>query len=532
QAVTAADVMRVYETYIKDRPFVAASFVPKGNPELAVEGATKADVVEETLDEGATDEVNPDIVATYEPTPSVIDRGVEPPAGPTPVLATPDIWETELLNGLKVLGIEDNELPLVAFRLSIDGGHLRDQNEKNGLANLVAEMMTRGTLSKTPAEFEEALALLGAEISVQAGDEAIVVRGETLARSFDEVMALLEEMMLEPRWDDAEFELARAAALNAIVAQKADPVSLTGLSSGFVEYGINDIRAQGVLGNEASLAALSLEDAKTFFGAYIKPELASFRVVGDVREEQVLEVLEGLGSKWPRGSAVRAEVERTELATEPSIYFYDVPGATQSVLTFQHSSLLRTDEDFYPATVANYILGGGGFASRLMQELREGKGYTYGIFSFFDATARDGAFRIFSQVRSNVTYEATDLIKTIVSDYAATLTDDDLAATKSFFLNSRAREFESFNAKLALLRDIDLFGLPYDYVAKETAIVEAMTLDRLKELSEEYIRSDAMAYVIVGDAETQLDRLEGLGLGDVILVNEAVDSLMTGEVSE
>lgn len=532
QAVTAEDVMRVYETYIKDQPFVAASFVPKGVPELALEGAATANVVEEVVVAGAEDAVGPSGTATYERTPSVIDRASEPPAGPTPVLATPDIWETELSNGLTVLGIKDTELPLVAFEVSLDGGHLLDTIETNGAANLVAEMMPRGTQSKTPAEFEEALALLGAEIAADAADEALIIRGEVLARNFDAAMALLEEMMLEPRWDEAEFDLAKAAALNAIIGQKARPISLAGLASGYVTYGAEDIRAYSALGSEASLAAITLQDLKDFYSAYFSPELSSFRFVGDVDQEAVLKALSGLETAWLRGTETVPTVQRMSPSDQPSVYFYDVPGSKQSVFAFGHPSLLRTDEDYYAATVANYILGGGGFASRLMQELREGKGYTYGVFSFFDSTARDGAFGIFSQVRSNVTYEATALINDIISTYADTLTEADLATTKSFFLNSRAREFESFNAKLRLLRDIDLYDLPYDYVAKETAIVDEMTLDRLQDLARTYIQPNALTYVIVGDAETQLPRLDALDLGEVTLVNDDVDALISGEISE
>lgn len=532
QSVTAEDIMRVYETYIKDQAFVAASFVPRGSPELALEGAVTANVVEEVVVAGAEGSVDPNIVATYDPTPSEIDRSIEPPAGPAPVLATPEIWEAELANGLKVLGIEDNELPLVAFRLSIDGGHLRDRVETNGTANLIAEMMTRGTRSKTPAEFEEELALLGADITVDAADEAIVIRGETLARNFDSVMSLLQEMVLEPRWDEAEFELAKSAALNDIVAQRADPIDLAGLSSNYVFYGEGDIRAQSLLGSETSVESLTIQGLIEYYDAHMRPDLTSFRIVGDVTQAQVSEALIGLEVGWAAGEDEPASVTRTEAAGVPAVYFYDVPGAKQSVFAFGHPSLLRTDEDYYAATVANYILGGGGFASRLTQQLREGKGYTYGIFSFFDSTARDGAFRIFSQVRSNVTYEATALVRDIVSDYAETLTEEDLSTTKSFFLNSRAREFESFNAKLQLLRDVDLYDLPYDYVAEETAIVEAMTLDRLKELAGTYIKPEALTYIIVGDAETQLSGLQVLGFGDVTVVNNQVDSLISGEVSE
>ena len=529
QAVTAEDVMRVYETYIKDRPFIAASFVPKGSPDLALEGAVTADIVEEAVVAGAEDAFDPSVEAVYERTPSVIDRSVEPPAGPTPVLATPDIWETEFANGLQVFGIEDSELPLVEFRLSIEGGHLRDTIEKNGAANLVAEMLTRGTKNRTPADLQETIASLGADISASVSDEALTISGETLARNFAPVMALLEEIILEPRWDEAEFELAKAAARDAVVGQRADPVTLAQLAGDYVLFGPDDIRAHSALGSEASVDALSLDDLKAFHAANMVPNVASFRVVGDVDEGTVRASLNKLGTQWATTPLEPLELAAAREPEQGTIYFYDVPGAKQSVLWFTHPSLLRTDEAWYPATVANYILGGGGFASRLTQELREGKGYTYGIFSRFASTALDGNFEIFSRVRSNATLEATALVRDIMTDYAGTYSEADLETTQSFFLNSKARQFESFNAKLGLLSNIDLYDLPYNYVALENEIVEGMTIDKIRALVGEHIRPDQMNYIIVGDAETQLDRLDALELGTVVQVNAEVDQLISGE---
>ncbi|MEE4316588.1 MAG: pitrilysin family protein, partial [Erythrobacter sp.] len=501
-------------------------FVPKGSPDLALAGAVKADVVEEQVVVGAEEEFDASIAASYEPTPSTFDRSIEPPAGASPVLATPDIWETQLANGLTVLGIEDKEIPLVEFTLSIDGGHLLDTPEKNGVANLLGEMMTRGTAKRTPAELEEAIAALGAEIEVVASDEAMLLRGETLARNFVPVMQLVTEILLEPRWDENEFALAKALTDSRILAQQTDPTQLADLAARYVTYGADDIRSRSALGSRTSLASLGIDDLKAFYAANLDPQIASFRIVGDVPQADVLAALALLADAWPRGTAQRPAAQRPAVPDRAGIYFYDLPGAKQSVFMFTHPAMLRTDDDYYPATVANYRLGGGGFASRLTQELREGKGYTYGIVSAFNSTAREGRFDLFSQVRSNVTLEATELVRDILLDYAGTFTTEDLAVTKSFFINSKARQFESFRAKLGILADVDLYDLPYDYVARENEIVEAITVDEIRQLAQTYILPDRMNYVIVGDAETQLGRLSVLGLGEPVVLNEAVDRLI------
>ncbi|MEO0981389.1 MAG: pitrilysin family protein [Pseudomonadota bacterium] len=525
QSVAAEDVMRVYETYIKDQPFVVTSFVPKGQAELALEGAARAEVVEEEIVQGAERGFDPSLISNYEPTPSTFDRSVEPPSGAAPVLATPDIWEAETDKGLRLYGIEDSELPLVQFQLVIEGGRLLETREAAGAANLVAEMMTRGTAGMTAEAFDNALADLGADVDVNAGLETITVNGSALARNFDAVMALVQDMVVEPRWDPAEFELAKKDALDAIQAARANPNAIAQQAFDYVMYGEGSIVAQHPSGNETSLAALDLAAVQAFHAANLSPQLATLRVVGDVPQAQVVAAAEALSEVW--------EVREVDIPAPPTanapdasrVYFYDVPGASQSVFYFGGPAPLRTDEAYYPTTVMNYRLGGGGFASRLTQQLREQRGYTYGIGSGFASTTRFGEFFVRSGVRSNVTLEAADLVKSIMTDYAATFDQNDLDVTKSFFVKSKARSFESYGAKLRILRDVSAYGLPHDYVAKENEVVEAMTVEEIQALAAQAVRPDAMHYVIVGDAATQLDRLADLGLGDPILVNEAVDAL-------
>ncbi len=525
QAVTAEDVRRVYETYIKDRPHVAASFVPKGAPELALEGSTIADVVIEPIVQGAEAEVDPTTSTDYDRTPSLIDRTIEPPYGAAPELATPNVWERETSNGIKVFGISDGELPLVRFSLVIDGGHLLDTPDTAGTANLLAEILTKGTASKTPAELDNAFALLVADVEVEVFNESFEINGETLARNFSATMALVEEALLEPRWDETEFDLAVSRTLDAIQAQRAQPNAIATRAYNLIIYGDESMRARSVLGSESNLAAIKLDDLKTWKATNLSPHLASFRVVGDVSDADVMSALTGLSAEWEQRDVTLPEVEMPAAPDQSRVYFYDVPGASQSVFRFGYPALKRTDADFDLAGQMNYRLGGGGFASRLTQELREGKGYTYGIGSSFSGSAQVGTFFIGSGVRSNVTLEAAALVRDIMIDYAATFTQEDLDVTQSFFTKSQARRFESLGAKLNVLSDIADYELPYDYVAQQIAAVEDMTVEDVQALASEYIRPGAMHYVIVGDAESQLPRLVELGFGEPVLINDRVDAL-------
>ncbi len=520
RAVTADDVMRVYNKYIKDKPFVATSFVPKGAPELALENSSRAEVVEEAIVQGAEETFDASAVADYERTPSSFDRTVEPPYGARPVVQIPKIWEAGLENGLHVYGIKDDELPLVQFELSFDGGHLLDDPQKPGAANLLAELMDKGTAERTTAELEEAIAALGATISIGAGDERFIISGQTLARNFNQTIDLVAEMLLKPRWDEEEFALAKARVSYELQSLAADPNAIAANAYARITFGEGHILATPVRGAESAIGAMTIDDIKTYYVKYLTPKAANFRVVGAISEADAKTALSAINAPW-QGDALAEPDYPAPAAPETSvIYFVDVPGAKQSVFQFGYPALTYTDPDFYPALVMNYRLGGGGFASRLTQELRESKGYTYGIRSGFSGSSRYGDFRIASGVRSNVTYEAAALVKELLESYGATFTEEDLGVTKSFLLKSKARAFETLGAKLGMLENIADYGLPYDYVKKQDEIVEAMTVERIQELAGAYIRPDAMNWVVVGDAETQAARLEALGYGAPVMIKE------------
>jgi zinc protease len=518
-AVTTADVMRVYQKYIKDKNYIATSFVPKGQKSLALENSVQAQVVEEQIVQGAEETFDASIQASYERTSSSFDRTVEPPYGPAPQVQIPEVYETSLNNGLKVYGIENNEVPLVQINMVIDGGQLLEGMDKLGAANLMAALMTKGTKNKTPEELEEAIDQLGASIGVYAGKESIRISANTLARNYEATLALMEEILLEPRWDTTEFELAKQRTISQIRQQEANPNAIASNAYDILIYGKNDIRAQNRLGTIETVNNLTIEDLKTYYTSFISPSVARFHVVGDISQQDLVASLKGLESRWKAKSVVLPELPKPSAPEKSQVYFFDVPDAKQSVLTIGYPSMPATDEDYYPAVVMNYILGGGGFASRLTQELREGKGYTYGIRSGFSGNKTDGTFTISSGVRTNVTLESTQLVKEILSNYGSTFSDKDLETTKGFLIKSNARAFETAGAKLNMLENISELGLPYDYVKEREEVVQGMTVEKIKELSQKYLNEDQMIWLVVGDAKTQLNRMKQLGFGEPILIN-------------
>ena len=242
-------------------------------------------------------------------------------------------------------------------------------------------------------------------------------------------------------------------------------------------------------------------------------------VAGAITETDVIKSLEIINTNWESKVVVIPELATPLYPETSKVYFYNVPGAKQSVIRFGYPALKTIDKDYYAATVMNYRLGGGSFASQLTQELREGKGYTYGIRSGFSGSANKGEFIISSGVRTNVTFESASLVKQILEDYGKNYNANDLEITKGFTIKSNARAFETLGAKLNMLTNISNYGFNDDYAKQREIIVRNLTVEAIKTLTKNYIKPNQMIYLIVGDAATQLDKLEGLGFGKPVLLN-------------
>jgi len=518
KAVTKEDVMRVYNKYIKDKPFVLTSFVPKGQLELAAEDCALAAVVEEEIKDNVDVEVaerNSEVIKTE----TAFDRSVEPAQGPSPKLNIPTSWSKELSNGMEVLGIEQTELPLVNFSLVIDGGHLLDSFDKIGVANLMTDIMMEGTATKTPEELEEAIEMLGASIRMFTGDESITISGNTLSRNFDKTMDLVEEILLQPRWDQDELKRIKLATVNQIKRNAANPNVVARNVGNKLLYGEQHMLAYPISGTEESVESITMDDLKAFYEKNFSPSISNFHIVGDINQEETLKVLADLESKW---AAKDVEIPTYPLPDErdkASLYFVDIPNAKQSVINIGYLSLARTDPDYFAATVMNYKLGGS-FSGNVNLILREEKGYTYGARTSFDGTKIPGPFVASSSVRTNTTYESVEIFKNEIDKYKEGISPEDLEFTKNALIKSNARRFESQFSLLGMLQNISAYGLPADYIADEERIIDQMTLEEHKRLANAYLDSSKMGYLVVGDAATQFDRFKNAGFDEVLLLDK------------
>ncbi|WP_055444792.1 M16 family metallopeptidase [Lacinutrix himadriensis] len=508
EAVTAEDVMRVYNEYIKDKNYVMTSVVPKGQLDLAVTDAKIATVwLERVRYNVANEEVGQGAEAVYEKTETKQDRS-EPEFGELPLFKAPVVWTSSLENGLSLFGIENNEVPLVQFDITIPGGQLLDPIGKEGVSSLLSDLMQEGTAAKTPAELEEAIGLLGASINMYSGKEDFHITGSCLTKNFEGTMALVKEMILEPRWDEKEFERLKLALETSLKGREANPNAIASNIFNKLIYGHN--HRFGTLGSGTleSTQGITMKDLKSYYNN-LSPKEANFHIAGAITKEQT-EVVALVLNSW---NGYKIAVPHYNLPinnNKGNIYFIDVPDAKQSVLQIGKLAISAKDKNANKLEFANEILGGGS-SGRLFQTLRIEKGYTYGAYSGFSKSNEVAPFTVRSSVRANATLKSLEIIKEMLTNYQASFTDNEVALTKNKILKGNTRAFESLGAQLSVLRNISKYNKPDTYMVDDQEELVNMTLDDYKTTIRNYLNEEEMIYVIVGDRKTQIREIEKLG---------------------
>ncbi len=523
-AVTSDDVWRVYNKYIKDQKYVLVSFVPKGKLDLAAENSPLFEIAGDNI-KSYTDEEKesiknkPENLVKVDKIESKYDRSKQPVNGADPLLKEQKIWTDELSNGIKVYGIEQTELPLVDFQITINGGLLLDDINKVGAANLVSNMLMQGTKNKTPLELEQAIEDLGSNINLYTTDDAIVVRGNCLSTKFAETVKLVEEIMFEPRWDEKEFSRLKDETIEGIKRNKTSASATASLVFSKLVYGDDNIISKNSAGSEESVNALTLDDLKNYYTKSFAPQNSNITIAGNVGEDGVMKVFKDLESKWKKTDVSVPMPKIFNEVSASKVYFVDFPGAKQSEIRIGNLSLAATDPDYFITTVMNYKLGGS-FNGIVNLILREEKGYTYGARTGFTGSEYPGYFVASAGVQSNATFESVQIFKDEITKYREGISTEDLQFTKDALIKSNALRFETIAALRGMLGQIAKYNLPYDYVKDQEKQIADMSQDELKNLAQQYLHPDKMIYLIVGDKATQMENLKQLGFGDPILLDK------------
>ncbi len=522
--VTVEDVWNVYNKYIKGKNFVLTSFVPNGREELIAQPSELYVIPEENLKPLNKEEIelrkqNPDNNVVVEPIKSYFERSKMPEVKDDPLVNLPSIWSKELQNGIKVYGIEYKELPLTDFQIEIKGGMLLDEKDKIGTANLLARMLLQGTRNKTPIELENAIEELGANINIYASSESIVIQANCLASKYESVLKLVEEILFEPRWDENEFTRIKNEVLESIRRLKSNPSITADNVFAKLIYGDDHIFSNSILGTEKTVKSISIEDLKKYYQNNFSSKLTTFLFVGNIPKEKVLNSVKNLESTLQAKEVTLPVINQPQMSEKAQVYFVDFPGAKQSEIRIGHVGPSLKDEDFFKCVVMNYKLGGA-FNGVVNMILREEKGYTYGARTSFEGTSTTGYFVASSAVQSNATLESVQIFKDEITKYRNGISEEDLVFTKNAMLKSNALRFETISALRGMLTQIARYDYPLDFIKKQEEILQNMSLGKHKSLARFYLHPEKMIYLIVGDAQSQFEKLKELGLGNPILIDK------------
>jgi len=512
QAVTRDDVMRVYNKYIKNKPAVILSVVPKGK------SADIAHADNFTVDKSGYQPGKDQYAGlTYVKAKDDFDRSKRPAAGANPVIKVPPFWKDQAGNGIKVIGAKSDEVPMVTLLFAIKGGHRMEAGnpDKAGVSSLTADMLNEASQKYTAEDISSQLNKLGSQISFGSSANQMTIWVQSLTKNLDATLALLEERMLSPKFDQADFDRLKKQKLEGIANQKTQASLVASNVYNKLLYGDDNIMSLPTVGNATTVGSITLDDVKAFYKENFSPSLTNLIIVGDVEQKQILPKLAFL-KKWAATKATLPADLKPVAIEKTKIYLVNKDKAAQSEIRIGYIAMpFDATGDYYKSSIMNYPLGGA-FSSRINLNLREDKGYTYGASSYFSGSEYAGPFTAAAGVRSNVTDSAVmEFIKEIKNFNSTGVTDQELAFTKSAMGQSDALKYETAYQKANFLNNIITYNLDQDFVTKQTTILKEINKDEINALSKKYLPMDKMVIVVVGDKELVKPGLAKLGY-DVI----------------
>jgi zinc protease len=409
----------------------------------------------------------------------------------------PPIQQVKLDNGLRVLLMEAHNVPMVAMQLVMPAGSRFDAAGKGGAAGMLAEMLTDHTAIHDDKAWASLLddgpIHLGAGASRDEMHMSLTVLKESLQPGLD----ALAEALLQPGWNKQRFDILKQDSIAA--AQKAQENPGTRASQAAAELLFGDHpyghRPGGSL---QSLPNITLADLKSLYQAQYKPQGAVLAVSGDITLDELVPLLQARLANW-KGKPVKGMKDIAAANTVAGEQADVKLPTTQTLVQLMRLGPARGDANFFPVFVLNHILGGGGFASRLMEEVREKRGLVYGVYSYFVPLAVPGAFAITLQTRADQAEQAEAVVRDLLADMAAgKITRKQMRASKNNLIGSFAQRMDSNRERVGLLAMIGIYDLPLDYLSVWTKRVEAVTLKQLRQQAAFYLDPKTWNRVRVG----------------------------------
>lgn len=431
----------------------------------------------------------------------------------------PPYREQVLNNGLDVIVIENHELPVVQMQMVIKSGSAYDPQGKAGLANLTADLLRQGTKSRTATQIAEGIDFVGGSLGGSANRDATIVSSAVLVKHFDVAMELLADVILNPAFADDEIQRQKNLTLSGIKQAKDNLGRVAGLGFDRMLFDNHPYGAPAV-GTEVTVPAITTGDIRQFYGTYYRPDNAIFVIAGDIKPDQMMSAVEQAYGKWESGTVPPLEVVSVKPPAGYKILLVDKPDASQANVSFGHFGITRTDPDYYPMLLMNYILGSS-FTSRLYQVVRDQKGLTYDIRTVNEFNLMPAGYSCQTSTETESTFIAIQAaIAEMKRIRQEPVTDAEYEEAVKFYSGYYPMQLETPAEIASEIVKVKLYGLPPSYIEDFTENVGKVTKQQILDAAKSHLHPDDMVFSVVGNATMLEAQLKTLGPVTKISIDE------------
>ena len=425
-----------------------------------------------------------------------LDRSTPPEAGPAPQINIGEYQKFTLKNGLQVFVVEDHKLPMVAYSLTLDIDPIYE-GDAAGYVSLAGDLMRSGTTSRQKAEIDESIDFIGATLNTYS--QGIYAR--SLKKHNETLLELMADVLINPTFPQEELDKSLRQMETGIQAQKNEPSAIANNIASVLRYGKED--PYGEVVSEENLANITINHLKNHHQTYFRPNVAYLVIVGDIDVKEAKKQAKKYFGKWEKAEVPEHKYTSWPAYEAPKVAIANRDGSNQSTIMVTHTLPMTPGHpNAIKASVMNQILGGGSFNTRLFQNLREDKAYTYGAYSRLSTDKRIGNFSASAQVRTSVTDSALHEILYEMNRMQTELVPaDDLELIKNMMTGSFSRSLEDPQTIARFALNIERYGLPADYYRTYLEKVAAVTAEDIKTMANEYLNPEQAIILAVGEAD-------------------------------
>ena len=401
-------------------------------------------------------------------------------------------------NGLTVLVQEQHTLPIVQIHALVKTGAAQDPPDKAGLANLVAGLLDEGTTTRSAHQIAEQIEFVGGALQAKAAEDFTTASARVLKKDVELGFDLLADILLHPAFADHELERIRSQILGEMQNEKDDPGKVAAKAFKQILFPSHPYRWP-ITGTEETLPKIKRADVVQFYAREYVPNQTILTIVGDITADQARAQLAKRFGAWKRGgNSARTLAPPHQL--EKSVVKLIEKDLTQATILMGHVGISRTNPDYYAVTVMNYILGAGGFSSRLMDSIRDNQGLAYHVGSHFEASLMPGPFIVSLQTRNESANQAIAGVVTELNRIReAPVIDQELSDAKAYLIGSFPLRVDTISKLAEVLALVELYGLGLDYFTRYPKLIEQVTKEDVLRVAKQYLHPHRYALVVVAN---------------------------------